>query len=217
MVNQNIWRKMLISTLQLLSSAFKMQRLFIICDLSNISMGFRKNLFNGKQTINVRQSLSHLDDNVLAESNLIICASTVGVESLTAVKNISMRYPWVIVHSGELELFLAPSRIDQQIYIYNCDTNTLIEKYSVNSVVVERQLDIKLAHENVIERRSNLHGLTLNLVVAHWPPLFGIKGKGGIQTLTSQDEYYALTPRDTYGWLKDLLIIMARDLNFTFR
>ena len=208
---------MLISTLQLLASAFKMQRLFIICDLSNISLGLRKSLLNGRQTINVRQSLSHLDDNALAESNLIICASLVGVESLSALYNITMRYPYIIVHSWEQEAFLAPSRIDQLIYFYNYDTNTLSEKYSVNSVVVERQLDIKRPQENVIERRSNLQGTTLNVVVAHWPPLFGVRRKGGIQALLSEDQYYTLKPEDTYGWLKDLLLIMARELNLTFK
>ena len=62
-----------------------------------------------------------------------------------------------------------------------------------------------------------MQGTTLKLVVAHWPPLFGVGRKDGIQTLPSQDEYHVLRPGDTYGWLKDLLVIMAKDLNFTFR
>ena len=101
---------MLISTLQLLASAFKMQRLFIICDFDNVSLGLRKTLFTGKQTINVGQSLHQLDDIVLAESNLIICASTVGVESLAVVNNRSMRHSWIIVHSEDQEFLLAPTR-----------------------------------------------------------------------------------------------------------
>ena len=209
---------MMISTLQLLTSAFKMQRLFIVCDLNDMSLGSRRSLFTGKQTTNVGQSLSLLDDdNALAESNVIICASTIGVDSLAALNNISMRQSWIIVHSAEQEAFLAPSRIDQQLYFYNNDTDTLSEKYSVNSVLVERQLEVKQPRENVVERRSDLQGTTLKLVVAHWPPLFGVGRKDEIQTLPSQDEYHVLCPGDTYGWLKDLLVIMAKDLNFTFR
>ena len=92
-----------------------------------------------------------------------------------------------------------------------------MEKYSINSVVIERQLDISLAQENVIERRSNLQGTTLQLVVAHWPPLFGVGRKGKIHSLPSQDQYHTPWPEDTYGWLKDMLVIVARDLNFTFK
>ena len=179
-----------------------------------MSLGSKRSLFNGRQTINVGQSLPQLD---LEDSNVIICASKVGVENLAVAYNTSMRHSWVIVHSGAQYASLYPSRIDQQLYFYNNDTNTLIEKYSVNSVIIERQLDISQAQENVVERRSNLQGTTLRLVVAHWPPLFGVGRKDKIHTLPSSDKYYALRSEDTYGWLKDLLVIMAKDLNFTFK
>ena len=205
---------MLISTLKILASTFKMQQLFVICDLNIMSLGSKRSLFNGRQTINVGKSLPQLD---LADSNVIICASQVGVDSLAVVYNTSMRHSWVIVHSGAQDASLSPSRIDQQLYFYNNDTNTLSEKYSVNSVVIERQLDLSHAQENVVERRSNLQGTTLRLLVAHWPPLFGVRRKDKIHMLPSQDEYFALWSEDTYGWLKDLLVIMARDLNFTFK
>ena len=110
-----------------------------------------------------------------------------------------------------------PHRLDQQIYFYNEDNHVLKEKYSVNSIVVERQLDIQRPQDKVIGRRSDLQGTALNLAVAHWPPLFGVGRKDGVQTLPSQDEYYALHPDDTYGWLNDLMVIMARELNFTFK
>ena len=45
-----------------------------------------------------------------------------------------INYPRVIMHKRDDEVFIHPSGINQQLYFFNEDTNSLYEKYQVNTV-----------------------------------------------------------------------------------
>ena len=180
-------------------------------------------MFKLQQTINIARSTDHLDKRVLAESNVIMCLSTIGVENFGALTNASemfaIKYPWVMVHNEVQEGFLGPSRIDQQLYFYNTDTDTLYERYSVNSVVVTRTLDTNQPMTQLHDRRADFQGIDLTIVVGVFHPLFGIKenAKCEAKTMLSGDKMHVLKEEDVYGVLEDILAILRRELNFTVK
>ena len=207
---------MLENVVPLFITIFQMKRLVIICDLSNSSLYLKKQFFTGEHTVKLAQSLVHMDNNVLMESNIILC----GRDGLAAVtdETFGINYPWVIMHKRDDEVFIHPSGINQQLYFYNEDTNSLYEKYQVNTVVVTRQLNFTMPMENVYERRADLHGLSLNVAVNSIFPLYEIKKENkDAMTLASGDEFYTIKTGDTFGMLEDLLQVMSRELNFTIR
>ena len=175
------------------------------------------------QTINIARSPDHLDKRVLAQSNVILCLSTIGGENIGAMTNASelyaIEYPWIIAHNGDELGLLEPSRIDQQLYFYNTDTGSLYERYSVNSVVVTRQLDISRPMAPLHERRADFQGIELTLVVGVWHPQFGIKDttKLEVKTMPSGDKMHIVEEENAYGVQEDILAIMKNDLNFTVR
>ena len=212
---------MLESVVPLLITTFQMQRLIIVCDLDNTTLDLKQQLFKGNTTVKVAKSLSHIDENVQVESNIILCTKTVGSNGFSAMayENHAPSYPCVILHHQGDELFLSPSGINQQLYFYNEDTNSLYEKYTVNSVVVRRQLNLNLPLENIYERRADLHGLSMNVAVNSILPLYGIMRKKTTDkiTMSSGDEFYRLDKEDAFGMLEDLLTVVSRELNFTVR
>ena len=164
-----------------------------------------------------------MDKTELAESNVIICLSTVGVENILPLTNASelfaIKYQWVIFHNAEQEGFLGPSRIDQQLYFYNTDTGSLYERYSVNSVIVARTLDINQPILPLHERRADFQGIELTLAVGVFHPQFGIKDTARLEekTMPSGDKMHVVEEDNAYGVQVDILAIMRRQLNFTIR
>ena len=160
---------------------------------------------------------------MLSESSVIMCLSTIGGENIGAMTNASelyaIEFPWVIVHNGEQEGFLQPSRIDQQLYFYNTDTGSLYERYSINSVIVNRTLDISKPMVPLHERRGDFQGIELNLAVGVFHPQFGIKDDANLEvkTLPSGDKMHVVKEEDAYGVQEDILAIMRKELNFTAR
>ena len=165
----------------------------------------------------------HLDKKMLAESNVIMCLDTIGGHNINSMTNASemfaIEYPWILIHSEGQEEFLTPSRIDQQLYFYNTDTGSLYERYSVNSVVVTRQLDFRKPMTPLHERRADFQGIELTLVVGVWHPQFGIKDTTELEvkTMPSGDKMHVVEEENAYGVQEDILAIMKKDLNFTVR
>ena len=163
-------------------------------------------------------SIGHLDEKVLAESNIILCVSTIGVENIVSVTNatelLAVENPWVIVHYKEEEEFLQPSRIDQQIYFYNIDNGTLYERYSVNSITVTRSLDMNYTIENFYERRADFQGVNLTVAVQEWYPIYYFNDTvKEVKVMPSGDKMYVI--QEGEGLLEDILGVMKKELNFT--
>ena len=217
----NLPAAMLESMVQMLVTIFQMQRLIIICDLDRTSLDLRQQFFRGNHTLSVAKSLNQIDNNILAESNVIICAKNIGRETFKAMtyERFAVNYPWVILHNQDVEAFLSPSKINQQLYFYDMDTQSLYEKYTVNSVVVTTELNMNLPLDYIHERRSNLHGLSMNVAVNSLMPLYGIMRKEKTDTITlpSGDKFFSVDKHDASGILEELLTEVARELNFTVR
>ena len=209
------------SVVPMLVTLFQMQRLTIVCNSNGTNLDWKRNLFRDAPTIKLIKSVSHAHKRDIMESNLIICASRVSQDEIAGLMKgtYALNYPWVIVHHKDDEMFLPSSGINQQVYFYNEFTGTLYEKYSVNSVTVTRQLDIRHRLDDVYKRRADMHGLNLNVAVSSWDQLYGVrsKDKTDIITLPSGDKFIRLSGEETFGMLEDLLIVLARELNFTVR
>ena len=204
------------SVVPMLVSIFQMQQLIIVCDWNGTSLDLRRNLFRDTRTVKLIKSLSSVDKKFLIESNLIMCASTVGKDEIAAVmKKTYVENPWVIVHNEDDGVILPPSGINQLVYFYN---GSLYEMYSINSVVVTRKLDIHQPLDDVFQRRADMHGLNLNIAVNPWEQTYGVRGESDdIARLPSGDEFFRLRKNETFGLLEDFLSIMSRELNFTIR
>ena len=204
------------SVVPMLVSIFQMQQLIIVCDWNGTSLDLRRNLYRDTRTVKLIKSLNLVDKKFLIESNLIMCASTVGKDEIAEVmKKTHVGNPWVILHNEDDGDTLPPSGINQLVYFYN---GSLYEMYSINSVVVTRQLDIQRPLDDVYQRRADMHGLNLNIAVNPWERTYGVKRESDdIATLSSGDEFYRLRKNETFGLLEDFLSIMSRELNFTIR
>ena len=204
-----------------LAAIFNMQRLLLICDQKDTSLEMKRHFLKDKQTTNVANSLGHFDDTVLSQSNVVGFAHILGKEGMAALTNerYAVNYPWVILHKHADRVFIPPTGINQQLYFYNEDTQSLYEKYTVNSVVVKRQLNMNMPLDNIHRRRADLHGLSMNVAVNSILPLYGIMRKKTTDkiTMSSGDEFYRLDKEDAFGMLEDLLTVVSRELNFTVR
>ena len=208
------------SVVPMLVTIFQMQQLVIVCDWNDSNLDLKRNLFRDTHTVKLIKSLSHVDKKVLIDSNLILCASTIGKEEITAImkETFARNYPSVIVHHKDDEVFLPSSGINQQVYFYNEDTGSLYEKYWVNSVIVTRQLDLRHRLDDVYQRRSDMHGLNLNIAVNPWEQIYGVRRENtDITTMPSGDKFFRWSKDETFGMLEDFLTIMGSELNFTIR
>ena len=169
------------------------------------------------------RSTDHLDKRMLAESNVIMCLDTIGGHNINSMTNASemsaIEYPWILIHSEGQEEFLTPSRIDQQLYFYNADTGSLHERYSVNSFIVTRILDIDKPMAALHERRADFQGIELIVAVSVWHPQYGIRDTTNLEmtTVPSGDKMYVVKEDNAYGVLEDILALLMKELNFTVR
>ena len=165
----------------------------------------------------------HLDKKMLAESNVIMCLDTIGGHNINSMTNASekfaIKYPWILIHSEGQEEFLKPSRIDQQLYFYNADTGSLHERYSVNSFIVTRILDISKPMAPLHERRADFQGIELTVAVNVYHPQHGLRDTTNLEVITmpSGDKMHVVDEDNSYGVLKDFLSLLMKELNFTVR
>ena len=207
------------SMVLMLIKIIQMQNPIIICDLNITNLEIKQHIFMGAITTRVSKDLMNIEENVLMESNVVICAKTMQQSRLYAMANgiYALNYPWVILHNQDDNYQLSPSGINQQMYFYDMDAKSLYEKYTVNSVVVTRKLNINVPLGNIYERRANLHGMNMNVAVNALEPLHGIVKKQDIVTHPSGNKYFRVDKDNAYGILEDLLQVMERELNFTVR
>ena len=210
---------MLESSVPMLATLFQMQRLIIICDFDKTTLDLRRQFFRGNQTLRVAGSLDHIDNSILAESNLIVCAKNIGRAASDVIisDEVAVDYPWVILHNNVEKKFLFPSVINQQLYFYNEENTSIYEMYTVNSVVVKRQLSNIIPIDNIYNRRADLQGLTLKVVGKAFPPYYGIIKTEAWTTLPSSDKVYPIKRGNTYGMIADVITVMGRELNFSVR
>ena len=165
----------------------------------------------------------HLDKKMLAESNVIMCLDTIGGHNIGYMTNASemfaVQHPWILIHNVGQEELLVPSRIDQQLYFYNIDTGSLHERYSVNSVIVTRILDISKPMAPLHERRADFQGIELIVAVSVWHPQYGIRDTINLEmtTVPSGDKMHVVKEDNAYGVLEDVLASLMKELNFTVR
>lgn len=208
------------SVVPMLVATLQMQRPIIVCDWNDSNLDLKRNLFRDAHAVKLIKSLGHVDKKLLVESNLIMCARTVGKDEIAAImkETFALDNPWVIVHRKDDEALLPSSGINQQVYFYDEHTGSLYEKYTVNSVIVTRQLDIRHRLDDVHKRRADMHGLNLNIAVNPWEETYGVNRENAdITALPSGDKFFRLSRSETFGMLEDFLTIMGKELNFTIR
>ena len=210
---------MLESIILMLIKVIQMHKPIIICDLNITNSEIRQHIFMEKTTTRVSKDLADIEDNVLMESNIVICAQAIQRSQKYAIVNgiYALNYPWVILHNQDENHQLSPSAIYQQMYFYDMDANSLYEKYIVNAVVVTRKLNTNLYLGNIYERRANLHGLNMNVAVNALEPLYGIVKKHDLVTHPSGNKYFRVDKNNAFGILENLLRVMEKELNFTVR
>lgn len=118
------------------------------------------------------------------------------------------------------------SDIDQEIYTYDCDRKTLVERYRVNDFIVENVISsmkgdkLVWTSQSVLERRSDLHGRHFKAVTSPQVPYvleFPFATGPATYQGESGDEYYDIKPTGvhTKGMLIDILLDLEREMNFT--
>ena len=206
------------SVVPMLVTIFQMQRIIIVCDWKDANLDLKRNLFRGAHTIMLTKYLSHLDKEMIIESNLILCVNTIGKDEIAAImtETLAGNNPWIIVYNEEDEDLLPLSGIEQQVYFYNQHKGSLHEKYAVNSVIVTRQLDTRHRLDDVHKRRANMQGLHLNKAINPWAEAYGVRRKkDDIVAFPSGDKFFRLSKDETFGSLEEFLRIMANELNIT--
>ena len=89
--------------------------------------------------------------------------------------------------------------------------------YTINSVVVQRQLSMQIPIDNIYDRRADLQGVTLKVVGKTFPPYYGINKTEAWTSLPSCDKVYPIKRGNTYGMIADVITVMSRELNFSVR
>lgn len=163
----------------------------------------------------------------LSHNGLILCSdnATLVEDWVKTYSFHSKRHPWLIIsreriaHSADVKV-----EVDQQIFFFSEKLLQLEEAYTVNDVRVTRVIGRFLADpgENptiaqecrqlFLDRRSNLLGLNLRILIEKQPPhvYFNVDRDNSQEELVNLD-----ASSDPHGLFVDLLHILQRDLNFT--
>ncbi|XP_059096595.1 glutamate receptor ionotropic, kainate glr-3-like [Tigriopus californicus] len=164
----------------------------------------------------------HLDQNV------IVCAQDVGGplnQWLHSFPSLGTRKPVLIVTEKAKEYNATYSVINQRVYFLGLDTLKLSERYQVNERKIQRNL-AQINHNSnsvtsfvtigFLPRRSNFHGLNLKAMIGNQSPFLNIQGASEEQILTPTGDFMTRFPFDQVtGSFKDVMVIMAKELNFS--
>ena len=141
-------------------------------------------------------------------------------------RGIATKTTWIIISGTSSAITASPMNIDQQVYFYDTDTGVIRESFVINTERVDNEvgrvsqtgegLAVEWMTEGFLERRSNLHGSVLSVMVSDQVPY--IEGTSLGTNFTSMPSGALVSEVDEdalSGMFNDINKIFMREMNFT--
>ena len=185
-------------------------------------LGQAKKLLNSTSTNLVLRNVGAEHRSLVEESSVVFC--DIGGLERTLLRAPRLGIGRDVLVLSNTSALKSEILVNQRIFFYDQTTGSLTENYTLKGQLqVENQVTTirknsestsstleTLESDHFLKRRSNLHGLHLNIIVAEEKPHLFVS-----RELTGEDVLSPMEAIEASGKLHDLTLVLAHEMNWT--